>query len=60
LGFFPLVVGLKSANGLRFIPTLIAVCAAVSLYAFTQVDNIVNQALYIYGLRFSLGWANPD
>jgi hypothetical protein len=59
-GFCFGVVGLKSFAGMfRFVPSVLAVCAGVSLYAFLQVDAIVNQTLYQYSLQFSYAWANP-
>lgn len=52
--------GLKSvASAFRFVPSVVAACALVSLYAFSQVDSIVNQTLYDYELQFSYAWANP-
>jgi hypothetical protein len=53
------VFGLKSvASVLRFVPSVVVAFAVVSLYAFTQIDNIVNQTLYQYYLQFSYSWAN--
>ncbi len=43
----------------RFVPSVVAVCAIVSLYMFSQIDNVVNQTLYNYHLQFSYNWANP-
>ena len=54
------MVNLKAAEvAFRFIPSVVAACALISLYAFSQVDNIVNQTLYNFNLQFSLDWANP-
>lgn len=51
---------MKPVDGVfRFIPLAVAACALISLYSFSQVDNIVNQTLYSFSLRFSLDWANP-
>ena len=47
------------ASVFRFVPSVIAACAIVSLYAFTQVDSIVNQTLYQYHLQFDNAWAYP-
>ena len=44
---------------LRWIPTVVIVCSLVILYAFTQIDAIVNQTLYGHGLQFSYDWATP-
>jgi hypothetical protein len=54
------VVNLRSVDAVfRIVPIAVAACALVSLYAFSQVDDIVNQTMYNYGLQFSLNWANP-
>jgi hypothetical protein len=54
------VVRLKAVEGVfRFVPSVVAACALISLYAFSQVDNIVHQTLYNFNLQFSLDWANP-
>lgn len=43
----------------RWIPAVIAICSLVSLFASIQIDNLIHQTLYAYGLQFSLQWANP-
>jgi hypothetical protein len=54
------VVRLKLVDGiLRWVPAVVAVCSVVSLYAFTQIDSIVNQTLYQHGLQFDYAWATP-
>jgi hypothetical protein len=54
------VVSLKPVDGaVRLIPSVLAICAGVSLYAFMQIDNIVHGTLYQYGLQFSHAWADP-
>jgi len=59
-GFSLHVVRLKAVEGVfRFIPSVVAAFALVSLYAFSQVDTIVNGTLYSYSLQFSYDWANP-
>ncbi len=51
---------MKPVDGaFRFVPSVVAACALITLYAFLQVDNIVNQTLYSFSLKFSLDWANP-
>ena len=47
------------ASVFRFIPSVVAACAVVSLYAFSQIDSIVHKTLYGYGLQFSYNWATP-
>lgn len=42
---------------MRWLPTVLAACSLVSMYAFTQIDSIVNQNLYNHGLQFSYDWA---
>jgi hypothetical protein len=44
---------------MQWLPTVMAVCSLVSMYAFTRIDSIVHQTLYSYGLRFSYDWATP-
>jgi hypothetical protein len=44
---------------IKWIPTVLAVCSLVSLYASSQIDTIVHQTLYRYGLQFSYDWATP-
>ena len=52
--------GLNLVAGVfRWIPTAMAVCGVVSLYAFLQIDSIVHGTLYGYGLQFSYEWATP-
>jgi hypothetical protein len=54
------VFGLNIVAGVfRWIPTALAVCGLVSLYAYLQIDSIVNVTLYRYGLQFSYDWATP-
>jgi hypothetical protein len=54
------VVDLKLVAGVfRWVPSAVAVCSLVSLYAFTQIDGIVNQTLYNYKLQFDYAWATP-
>ena len=54
------MVSLKPVDGaVRFIPSVLAICAGVSLYAFMQIDNIVHGTLYQYSLQFSHAWADP-
>jgi hypothetical protein len=54
------VVKLKPIDSVfRFVPSVLAACAVVSLYAFIQIDTIVNQTLYKYKLLFSYDWAIP-
>jgi hypothetical protein len=54
------VVSLKPVDAVfRCVPSVVAACALISLYAFLQVDNIVNATLYSFSLQFSLDWANP-
>jgi hypothetical protein len=43
----------------RWVPAVIAACSLVLLYAFSQMDSIVHQTLYGYGLQFSYDWATP-
>src|SRR3972149_2850427 len=44
---------------IRWLPTVLAACSLVSIYAFSQIDSIVHQRLYSYGLQFSYDWATP-
>lgn len=44
---------------LNWLPAVMAACSLLSLYAFTQIDAIVHQTLYSYGLQFSNDWAIP-
>jgi len=48
-----------AARVFRWVPTAVAVCGVVSLYAFSQIDTIVHKTLYGYGLQFSYDWATP-
>ena len=43
----------------RWFPTVLVACSLVSLYALSQIDSIVHQKLYSYGLQFSYDWATP-
>ena len=43
----------------RWFPTVLVACSLVSLYASSQIDSIVHQKLYSYGLQFSYDWATP-
>ena len=43
----------------RWILVVVAACSLVSMFALLQVDSIVNQSLYSFGLRFSDAWAVP-
>jgi hypothetical protein len=47
------------AGVFRWIPTAVAACSLVSLYAYLQIDSIVNVTLYRHGLQFSYDWATP-
>ena len=49
----------KIARIINWLPAVIAACSLISLYAFTQIDAIVHQTLYSYGLQFSNDWAIP-
>jgi hypothetical protein len=54
------VFGLNLVAGVfRWIPTALAVCSLVSLYAYLRIDSIVHVTLYGYGLQFSYDWATP-
>ena len=44
---------------IRWFPTIFAACSLISIYALLQVDSIVHQKLYSYGLIFSYDWATP-
>jgi hypothetical protein len=44
---------------MRWLPAVLAACSLVSIYALTQIDSIVHQTLYSYGLQFSYNWATP-
>jgi hypothetical protein len=44
---------------INWLPAVMAACSLISLYAFTQIDAIVHQTLYSYGLQFSNDWAIP-
>jgi hypothetical protein len=44
---------------INWLPAVMATCSLISLYAFTQIDTIVHQTLYSYGLQFSNDWATP-
>ena len=44
---------------IQWIPTVMAAFSLVSIYAFYQIDSIVHQTLYAYGLQFSYEWATP-
>ena len=51
---------MKLTNGIiRWFPTILAVCSIISIYAIRQLDSIVHQELYSYGLQFSFDWATP-
>jgi len=51
---------MKLVDGIvRWFPTVLVACALVSLYASSQIDSIVHQRLYSYGLQFSYDWATP-
>ena len=50
---------MKIARIINWLPAVIAACSLISLYAFTQIDAIVHQTLYFYGLQFSNDWAIP-
>jgi hypothetical protein len=41
------------------LPLAIVVLAAVSALAYLQLDTIVNETLYLYGLQFSEDWYVP-
>jgi hypothetical protein len=43
----------------RLVLVVVAACSLVSMFALLQVDSIVNESLYSYGLQFSDGWAVP-
>jgi len=44
---------------MRWIPAVLAAFSLVSIYALSQIDSIVHQKLYSYGLQFSYDWATP-
>ncbi len=46
-------------NLVQWVSVVVAACSLVSMLALLQVDSIVNESLYSYGLQFSDGWALP-
>jgi uncharacterized membrane protein YfhO len=48
-----------AASIIRWIPLAIVAFAAVAAVALFQLDKIVNETLYSYGLVFSVDWAVP-
>jgi hypothetical protein len=44
---------------LKFVPTLMTAFAVISMIFLFQLDAIVHQRLYSYGLQFSYDWATP-
>ena len=49
---------LRSGTFAQFVRVLYVMSGALSLALFLQIDRIVHQDLYNYGLRFSYDWAN--
>ena len=43
----------------KWLPTVVAICGLISLYAFWQLDSLVHETLYEYGLQFNDNWATP-
>ena len=43
----------------KWLPTIVALCGLVSLYVFWQIDRLVHERLYEFGLQFSNDWAIP-
>lgn len=43
----------------NWIPVIIAACSIASVVGLFQIDSLVNQTLYGYGLQFSGNWATP-
>jgi len=43
----------------KWIPIVMVVFSLVSIYALSQIDTIVHETLYSYGLQFSYDWATP-
>ncbi len=48
-----------SLSPVSLILIIVAVCSLVSMIGLLQVDRIVNQDMYAYGLHFSYAWAMP-
>jgi len=48
-----------AASIVRWVPVTIIAFAAVSIIALRQLDVVVNETLYLYGLSFSNDWAVP-
>ena len=48
-----------AASIIRWIPITIVAFAVVALVALLQLDTIVNETLYLYGLNFDMDWAVP-
>ena len=43
----------------NWVPVIMAACSLASIVGLFQLDALVNQTLYAYGLQFSNNWANP-
>lgn len=43
----------------NLVPVVIAACSLASIVGLFQIDGLVNQTLYAYGLQFSNDWAVP-
>ena len=48
-----------AAKVVRWVPLTMAAFAIVSIVALLQLDTVVNETLYSYGLFFSIDWAIP-
>ena len=48
-----------AANIVRWVPLTMAAFAIVAIVALLQLDTVVNETLYSYGLLFSIDWAVP-
>ena len=46
-------------GGMSLVLVIVAASSLVSMIGLFQVDRIVNQDLYRYGLKFSYVWAMP-
>ena len=43
----------------NWVPVVMAACSLASIVALFQIDALVHQTLYTYGLQFSNNWAVP-
>ena len=48
-----------AASIVRWVPLTIVAFSIVSIVALLQLDAVVNETLYLYGLIFNVDWAIP-